>query len=418
MSSVRQSSPTLLRLAARNLQRNLRRTLITTAAISLGLALIVLTVNLNEGGYKRMMHSAISAQAGHIVVQAAGYQADPDPLLLIDRAAEVVAKAEARFPEGVVAARSRLAGLITSPNNAVGAGVLAIVPSREREITDLHTKLTEGAWLQDDDDRGVILGAELARRLGVAIGEKVVLMGQGETEVTSRLLRLRGVLRTGSLEMDANIAVVTLGCAQAFLERPDSANQISVQLGSTEGTRALAAALVDDLQRPDLEVLDWEQALPEIVELIQVDRTNNVVTMSIVGFIVAIGVLNTISMSVMERIREFGVLLALGLRPSQIASIIVMEGLLLGFGSSLIGLCIGIAISYPLVRWGFDAAAMMGSESMEVAGVMLDSRIFGAWAVPEMLIWTAAAWGMTILSTLWPARTASTLEPVDAMRHV
>lgn len=418
MSTPPQTLPTLLRLAARNLRRNLRRTLITAAAISFGLAFIILAVNLNEGSYQAMMRSAISGQAGHLVVQARGYQADPEPTLLVDQAAAVVAEAEARFPGATVAARSRLAGLITSPNNAVGAGVLAIQPSKEREITDLHTKLTEGAWLDDDDDRGVILGAELARRLGVQLGEKVVLMGQGQTEVTSRLLRLRGVVRTGAVELDANLAIVTLPCAQAFLERPDSANQITVHLRTTEGTPAMAAGLSEALQRPELEVLDWEQALPEIVQFIQADRTNNIVTMSIVGIIVAIGVLNTILMSVMERIREFGVLLALGLQPRQIATIIVIEGALLGFFSALLGLALGVAASYPLVRWGFNSAEMMGSESMEVAGVLMDSQIYSAWAVGDMLAWTAAAWAMTILATLWPAKTAATLRPIDAMRHV
>lgn len=418
MSTSTQPLSTLMRLAARNLRRNLRRTLITAAAISFGLAFILLAVNLNEGSYRSMMRTAISAQAGHLVVQARGYQAEPDPLLLVDAASTVKATAEARHPDAVVTTRSRLAGLITSPNNAVGAGVLAIEPSQERKINDLHTRLIEGAWLDDDDERGVILGAELARRLGVKLGEKVVLMGQGKDEVTSRLLRLRGVVRTGAVEVDANLAVITMGCAQAFLDRPDTANQISVHLGSTEGTDALAAELAAALGRPELEVLDWEGALPEIVEFIQADRTNNIVTMSIIGFIVAIGVLNTILMSVMERIREFGVLLALGLQPKQIASIIVVEGVLLGFFSSLAGLALGIAATYPLVRWGFDSASMMGADSIEVAGVLVDSHVYSAWAVRDMLLWTIAAWAMTILSTLWPARTAATLEPVDAMRHV
>lgn len=409
---------TLLGLALRNLRRNLRRTLITATAIGGGLGLVLVAVNMNEGTYKAMMDTAISAQAGHVVIQAAGYQADPDPLRLVAGARGVAETARAVYPEARVVQRSRIAGLLTSPANAVGAGLLAIEPSAERAVTDTHTKLSAGEWLADDDDRGVVLGEELARRLKVGVGDKVVLMAQGEAEVSSRLLRVRGLLRTGAVEIDAGLAVTTLACAQAFLERPDTANQISLHLPSAEGTGPMAASLAGSLARAELEVLDWEQALPEVVEFIRADRVNNAVTMGIIGIIVAIGVLNTVLMSVMERIREFGVMLALGLPPRQIAALIVLEGTLLGAGAAAAGLLLGVALSWPLVTYGLDYSDMLGSESFETAGVVISSTLFATWDVGGMAGWTLAAWLMTILSTLWPAWTAARLSPVDAMRHV
>lgn len=413
-----QAWATLLRLALRNLRRNLRRTLITAAAIGGGLALVLVAVNMNEGSYKAMMDTAISAQAGHVVVQAQGYQADPDPLDLVDDAEAVAATARALNPAARVVLRSRVAGLLTSPNNAVGAGLLAIQPTAEATVTDTHTKLSAGEWLRDDDDRGVVLGAELARRLKVDVGDKVVLMAQGEDEVSSRMLRVRGLLRTGAVEVDAGLAVTTLACAQAFLERPGTANQVSVHLPTTEGADAAAGALAAALGRPELEVLDWARAVPEIVEFIRADRVNNIVTMGIIGLIVAIGVLNTVLMSVMERIREFGVMLALGLPPRHIAGLIVLEGTLLGFGAALAGLALGAALSWPLVRYGLDYSEMLGSESFETAGVVLSSTLYATYDLPGMAGWTLAAWAMTVLATLWPAWTAARLAPVDAMRHV
>ena len=121
-----QAWSTLLRLALRNLRRNLRRTLITGAAIGGGLSLVLVAVNMNEGSYRAMMDTAISAQAGHVVVQAKGYQADPDPLTVVTDADAVAAAARALDPDARVVQRSRIAGLLTSPNNAVGAGLLAI----------------------------------------------------------------------------------------------------------------------------------------------------------------------------------------------------------------------------------------------------------------------------------------------------
>lgn len=413
-----QAWSTLLRLALRNLRRNLRRTLITGAAIGGGLSLVLVAVNMNEGSYRAMMDTAISAQAGHVVVQAKGYQADPDPLTVVTDADAVAAAARALDPDARVVQRSRIAGLLTSPNNAVGAGLLAIQPTAEATITDTHTRLSAGAWLEDADDRGVVLGAELARRLKVGVGDKVVWMAQGEHEVNSRMLRVRGLLRTGAIELDAGLAITTLACAQAFLEQPGAANQVSVHLPRTEGADIKAAQLAATLQRPELEVLDWQRAVPEIVEFIRADRINNIITMGIIGLIVAIGVLNTVLMSVMERIREFGVMLALGLPPRQIAGLIVLEGALLGLCAAVVGLGLGAALSWPLVHYGLDYSQMLGSDSFEAAGVVLSSRLFAAYDLPAMGAWTLAAWAMTVLATLWPAWTAARLAPVDAMRHV
>lgn len=408
----------LLKLAFRNLLRNRRRTLITASAITFGMALMIWTNQLGYGMYQEMMRVGISTAAGHVVVQRDGYQADPDPLDVVAGADAVQASLQAAFPEATVLQRSRLQGLLMTSANTVGIGVMAVQPGPETAVTDWHQKLVEGEWLDDDDDRGILLGAQLKDRLEADIGDKVVLMGQGKDEVTSRLFRVRGVFRTGAAELDAFTAIVGLGAAQQFLEMPDAANQVSVHLRDIRATEAALLTARDRVGADGVEVLGWAEAMPEMVEFIRTDRGGNVVMMGILGIIVAIGVLNTILMSVMERMREFGVMLALGTPPSSLATVIMLEGLLLAVFSVGAGVLFGMVGTWPLVEYGLDYSEMMGGETMETAGVVIQTQIHSAWDPFGTTAYALGGLVLTTLSAVYPAWRASRLEPVAAMHHV
>lgn len=408
----------LLKLAFRNLLRNRRRTLITASAITFGMALMIWTNQLGYGMYQEMMRVGISTAAGHVVVQKDGYQADPDPLDVVLGADEVQASLQAAFPEATVLQRSRLQGLLMTSANTVGIGVMAVQPGPETSVTDWHEKLVKGEWLEDADDRGILLGAQLRERLEADIGDKVVLMGQGKEEVTSRLFRVRGVFRTGAAELDAFTAIVGLSAAQQFLETPDAANQVSVHLTDIRSTDEAVATARDRVGADGVEVLGWAEAMPEMVEFIRTDRGGNVVMMGILGVIVAIGVLNTILMSVMERMREFGVMLALGTPPSSLATVILLEGLLLAVFSVGAGVVLGMAGTWPLVEYGLDYSELMGGETMETAGVVIQTQIHSAWDPVGTTAYALGGLVLTTLSAVYPAWRASRLEPVAAMHHV
>ncbi len=408
----------LIKLAFRNLLRNLRRTLITASAITFGMGLMIWANQLGYGMYQEMMRVGISTAAGHVVVQAEGYQDDPDPLKVVNDASSVASSLQSTFPDAVVLQRSRLQGLLMSTANSVGVGIMAIQPSAEAELTDWHTKLVDGEWLADDDERGIILGAELMQRLDVEPGDKVVLMGQGQDDVTSRLFRVRGAFRTGSTEMDAFTAIVTLPAAQLFLEKPDSASQVSVHLANIRSTDEALPQAKAAVGGPGVEVLGWAEALPEMVEFIRTDRTSNAISMAILGIIVSIGVLNTILMSVMERMREFGVMLALGTPPASLSTIILMEGVLMGIFGVGLGVTLGMLGTWPMVAYGLDYSEMLGGETIETAGIVLSTRIFAAWDPVGTAAYAFAGLLLTSLSSVYPAWRAANLEPVAAMRHV
>jgi ABC-type lipoprotein release transport system permease subunit len=244
-------------------------------------------------------------------------------------------------------------------------------------------------------------------------------MGQGKDDVNSKLFRIRGILRTGSTTADGVLAIITVGAAQEFLEQPGSASQISVHLpvdnDSEDALAAVTAALPD---RGDLEILGWKEAVAEVYGFTQTDRRTNNSLMFLIGLIVALGIINTILMSVMERIREFGVMLALGIPPVRLRGMILTEGLFLGILGAALGFAIGGAVTAWLIRRGIDFAAMMGGASIEMAGVSVSTVVYPEWDWVSMGAYASVAVVLSVLATIYPAWKAGALRPVEAMRHV
>lgn len=405
------------KLAARNVWRNRRRSLITMAAISLGLAMMIWGRNLNAGSYDEMVSVGVSQMAGHVVVQYPGWQEDRDRDQLVVSASAVSEKLSAEFPDATVVSRAFLSGLLTSPNNSVGIGLNAVQPSGETLVADWEEKLTDGEWLQDDDARGILVGVGVADTLQVELGDKVVFMTQGADEVTSKLFRVRGLLKTGSKELDGFFALATLPAAQELLEQDDVAHQVSVHLPNPKDSEAAALRAQALFPGQDLVVMNWMDAIPEIYQLIQMDQQYNILFMFIIGLIVAVGVANTVLMAVMERVKEFGVLLAVGMSPKRLAAMVVTEGTVLGLLSVALGVALGAVATYPVYAHGWDLTAAMG-ESYEMSGVAISAVLFAKYDWAAMALFATGGVVMTVLATLYPAAKAARLEPVEAMSHV
>ena len=407
----------LLILASRNLFRNARRTGLTMAAISVGLAMMIATINFQYGSYKELTTNAISQLAGHVVVQHPRWQDERESQYLVTDADTVATKLRATFPKAIVTQRVQVGGLLRSSSNSVGAGLAGYEPDQEAQISDLDDKLIDGEWLGSDDLRGIIIGTGMADSLDVKLNDKLVFMSQqkGE-EMASRLFRVRGIFRTGSADLDGFVAVSHIDAARDLLGGKAVAHQVAVHLPDARTSEADARTAANALQRDDLFVGSWLDAIPEIYALIQVDRTSSDLMMAVIGFIVALGVLNTVLMSVLERTREFGTMMAVGMRRTSIAGLVLIEATVLGFFGSALGCVLGIGISYPLVNSGIDMSGYMG-ETMVTGGVAVSTLIMGAWDPNRMALYACLAVVFTILAAIPPAWRVTRMKPVDAMRH-
>ena len=406
----------LLKLAFRNIQRNFRRSLITVLAIAVGLSVLILSLTLRTGQYKQMIDSGVSQIAGHVVVQDPAWQVERKAEQVVDGQAALVKVLSERFPSAVITSRSFFGGLLASSSGPTFASLVAFEPETEAKISDFKEMLVEGEWI--NDSKGVLIGASLAEKLDVSLGDKLVFTGQFGAEMSSKLFRVTGIFKTGVDEMDSFTAFVHIEAAQELMQKPDSVHQLALHFDNVKiGERNVGAIreIVTNAS-PESAVLPWQEALPEIVKMVEIDVMSNEVINAVLLIIVGMGVLNTMLMSVLERIREFGVLLALGLTPGKLARLVLMEGMVLGVIGAVVGLLLGTAISYPMITHGIDLSAQMGTNS-DVAGAVVSSVMKGIYDWPRMGLYALLVIVLSVLSAIYPALKLMSMKPVEAMRH-
>jgi ABC-type lipoprotein release transport system permease subunit len=214
--------------------------------------------------------------------------------------------------------------------------------------------------------------------------------------------------------MDSAYVEVPLEEVQKLLNIGKQVTQVAVHVRELEDTDQVSAALERAL--PDkLEVLPWQVALKELYEAIVLDDAGGYLMMAIIFILVAIGIFNTIMMSVVERTREFGVMMALGTRPGQLFLTVVAEGFLLAVVSALFGLAGGLGIHAWMSSTGVDITALMGD--YEIAGIVMEGRIYSRLTTWVVAKWTLVVMGLTVASSIYPALRTTTLKPVEAFRH-
>lgn len=361
----------LVKIGWRNLWRNRRGTMLTSLALGLGLALLLISLGLLDGSHEQMVANGVRFGNGHVVIQARGYQETGSQELLLP--AGVVSATEAFLNTGAMKRVSRgmsprlmASGLMSSAVNADGVRIMGVIPNDERAVSLIPERIVAGDYLGDDQQLGVVIGADLARKLGVKVGAKVVLMTQavqppgpeamvaGGGEMQSALLRVSGIFRTGIQAIDAHVIQVPLPEAQALLGAPGRVTQVAVLLQREDDSLKVAQGLRKQLAGIPVEILPWRESMPALAQLLVLDDAFNYVMNGVVLAMVGMGILNTILMRVIERRYEFGLCLALGQRPAQLAIMIVGESLALTAISLALGLVLGLSVQHYFATAGLD----------------------------------------------------------------
>lgn len=405
----------LTAIAWRNLWRNPRRTVITFSMMSIGLGLLIFSTNFAEGAYNDMISTGVSQISGHVVLRNPRYEeaSAVGNLLTGERDLTDVVH---RINTGIkVCPRIEVQALLVSARGSAAVQLSGIDPPAEALVTGLHEKIIKGHYLSWDEP-GVILGLDLAAVLDVAPGEKVVATVQGEHDLASQLFRVAGIFRTGAAEVDGSMAQIPLRSAQAMLEKPDSVSALTLHLHDPANAPELAATLREEIDDPTVEVLTWKEAVPALRSYIEVDRAGNHLFLGVIGLLVTIGVLNTTFMALHERRHESGLLLALGTPPKVLVLLTVLETLFLAMLSSIAGIWLGLLATWPVARWGIDFSSLYG-ESLSLAGLNIDTRIFAEVRVFPSLLFALALIFTAIVAATWPAIRNTSLEPVHAMHE-
>jgi ABC-type lipoprotein release transport system permease subunit len=404
----------LLRLAWRNVWRNRRRSLINVAAMGFGLAAIMFGQSMMRSLQGQLIEKATGSITGHVRVQRSDVDESkfPDKFMADPEKAGRLLDEDPRV--AVWGRRIHMTGLVSAPSASLGALICAVEPGKEKTLTDMSSYIKEGTYL-DPNGKGIVMGRKIAGRLDVRLGEKVVIMAQAaDGSMGAEAFRVVGLHQTGSESFDGQIVWVPLKAMQEMLGRHGQANQLAARVKDIDLAEAVAADIDARLPPGNVRAISWKKIDREIIGVQAFQNGILTVVLVIVFMIVALGILNTQLMSLFERVREFGVLMAIGARPRWIVRLILAESLVLGLVGTTLGLAVGAALIAYFGHYGLNLPV---------------GEAFSYFLPFPSVIYLVPAWGMhafacvsvfviTLLASLPPALRAGRLKPAEALRHV
>ncbi len=379
-------------------------------------------VGWTNGLFNQMVENAVSTHLAHVAIQPEGYQRNPDVASRLPEGSERIFAALAAGPGSPKASTRVLGdGLIQSSRRALRMALVGVVPWQEREVSVVPAAIVEGRYLDGGEKRrrrlpDVVIGKEMAERLKVDVGDKLVIHVPGEGG--SGGFRVVGLYRTPSTAFDRTYVYVTLNDAQALYALGPRPTQIAVSLDEPEQAGAFrdwAAARIDELfPGMKVEVLTWQQREPRLAGVLSSMDQISWVLYAVIFVAMAFGIANALLMAVYERIREFGVLRSIGLQGRRLVAMILLEALLLTGVGTAVGLALGLGLVGWLGQTGIELASF--SEALGEYGIgttMYPQARPGDVFFPVQLAVTTA-----LVAALWPALKAYRLRPAEALRHV
>lgn len=400
--------------AWRNLWRNRRRTAITLGAVTSSTVAVIVFAGLLRGMIASMVGNITNLSVGEVQIHAPGYVEDREIYASIEGAPGILAAAAAR---GIpAAARSYGYGLVAHGTKSAGARFEGVDPAREREVFDLARHVDPGgAFLAETAGHGMVLGRKLARSLGVTVGSEIVVVVQAsDGSLGNDLFTVTGILQSIGGEIDRGAAIVHRDDFETLFVSGGRVHEIAANTRGRvplEDLRRQLAALA-----PGEEVRTWRQLKPIWADLVTIMGSITWVISAILFLAAGLGVMNTMLMAANERVREFGVLKALGASSSRIARDVAAEAGMLAAVAMLVGGTLGAAATSALAVHGIDTAAFAGEFS--IGGLAFDPvwrPVLHPSDLVAPLLWL---WVATLAAALYPAALAARLEPVEALRRV
>ncbi len=333
------------KIARRNIWRNKRRTLITAASVFFAVFFALIMRSMQLGTYAEMIKNVVSSYTGHIQIHKNGYWNDK----IINNTFPENPKLEHEIAEipGVekIVPRLESFALASYGTQTKGSIVIGIKPEIENNMTKLSDKITAGNYLSNNNP-GVLLAEKLAAFLKITVGDTIVLMGQGyHASTAAGKYPVRGIIHLNSPNLNNKMIYLNLPSAQELYSAPEMLSSLSIMLDNSDDLEKIKNEITAKINTDDYEIMTWEEITPELKQAIQSDNVSGQFMLGILYMIVGFGVLGTIVMMTAERKKEFGVMIAVGMKKIKLALIIFFETVLLGF----VGIFSGFLFSLPII---------------------------------------------------------------------
>lgn len=400
----------LLRMAWRNVWRNSRRSLITIGAMALALWAELVYSGLMAGLLTGMVADVTKLDMGDVQITSPRWTERPSLHEVVDDAGILKRLDEAGIP---ATARLQSGGLAASGELSAGVALIGLDPARDAAVLSVNQAVAEGEWLDTSDPRGVVVGRGLARTLSLKPGSELVILSQGaDGSMANDLTHVRGVLRSVASGTDRASVLMTEGMFRELMVLPTGAHRIVVSVPDQADLAAETARIAT--MAPGASVKSWKQINPFIAQMVDAVSVQQKVVYFILYVAVAILVLNAMLMALFERIREFGVLKAIGYGPLQVFLLMVMEGLL----QATVATVIGGVFALPAMAWlqvhGVDIGALGG---VSMLGMTMPTIWRADYTVAVVKVPVIMLYGIVAAAVVYPAAKAALIRPIEAMHH-
>lgn len=402
-----------VKLAWRNIFRNKRRTLIAGTAIGIGLTALIFIDAFMIGMSETMIRTATGSFLGDAQIHREGFRDEQEAGLTIQEIDKVTTNLAEETIVQHFTQRVLVTGMITSPANVSAVNLVGVHPPTEKFLSLIDDAITGGVYFEGDNSRDVVIGAKLAEILEVELGDRVVVtVAQAETgELSQEMFRVSGIYFFADEAMNSGMAFIRIQKAQEMLAIRNEVHEIAIKFTSIAASRDSTLPFWDTYSQYGNETLSWTELMSQLTLMLEMTEYSTYIMGIILFGVVIFGIINTLFMSLYERMFEFGVLRAVGTRPFGMARVILFEAGALAIVSIGLGAILGFLVTALLAHTGIDYTGI------EMMGVTMQEFIRPVLTVKQFIMYPIWVFVFTVIAGLYPARYVAKMAPVDAMRR-
>ena len=403
---------TYIKLAWRNIFRNKRRSFIAGTAIGIGLAFLIFVDALIIGMERNMIHSATSSFLGEGQIHGGGFRKTQEVERTINRLDWVLSNLNQETIVEHFTLRVMSFAMISSASNMSAISLVGVVPTTERHLSQIDEALKEGSYFEEEARRSIVIGSKLAEILEVELDDRIVItVAQAETgDLTQEMFRVSGIYHFNVREMDQGMAFIRLEKAQQMLGIGDEVHEIAIIFKNPQFGQDENLSFWRKYSQYGNSAEGWTEILPQVQAALGITSFSTYIVGLILFGVVALGIINTLFMSLHERMFEFGVLRAVGTRPFGIAQLIIFEAGGLAVLSIGIGIIVGFLITFIASKVGIDYTGI------EFAGMTFRELLYPVLKFKQFLFYPFWVFVFTEIAGIYPAVYAAKIAPADAMR--
>jgi ABC-type lipoprotein release transport system permease subunit len=401
------------KLAWRNIFRNKRRTYITGTAIAIGLAALIFLDALYIGLANNMIASATASFTGEGQIHHQDFLATQDA----DKTVADLDRVQAELKEDPLVkkftVRTLSQGMVTSTANVNPVLLVGIRPETEKDLSQVDEAIVQGSYFAGDDPQNIVIGSKLAELLEVGLGDRLVVTvpQAGTGELSQDLFRVSGIYHFNIQDLDSGLAFVRIGKAQTMLGLGTRANEIALSFKDPRVSQDESNPFWSHFSTGGNEALGWTKLFPALKSIYDLTQLATFILGAILFAVVALGIINTLFMSIYERMFEFGVMRAVGTRPWGIRKLVVLEAASLALLSIVLGVTLGFIITALVSKTGVNY------KGVEFAGVTIKELIYPVLKVKQFILYPACVFLFTLLVGLYPAGYAARMSMTGAMKR-